>query len=209
MKRQLFILTAPSGTGKTTVLQRVLAQRPDTKLSVSHTTRAPRPGEANGREYLFVDVPTFEELVAEGAFLEWAEVHGNYYGTSRKAIDELMAKGYHVIADIDPQGGRAMLEQAPDAVAIFLLPPSITELERRLRGRGTEPEDVVRRRLRNARGELATARLYHYAVVNDDLEQAVGDVCRILDAAPLRRDAQRDLIDRLQAEPLSWESGEA
>ena len=199
--RHLFVLSAPSGTGKTTLVRRLLKARDDLRLSVSHTTRAPRPGEQEGVSYYYVGVDTFRRLVDEGAFLEWAEVHGNYYGTSRAEVERLFAEGYHVLCDVDVQGGASIREAAPESLSIFVVPPSLEELARRLRGRGTETEEALRVRLGNARGELAHAPRYDYIVMNDALDDAQADLLAVLHAAPLQRSAQGALLARLLEDP--------
>ncbi|MCX5875824.1 MAG: guanylate kinase [Deltaproteobacteria bacterium] len=170
----LFVISAPSGAGKSTILKKLLAAVPNLAFSVSHTTRTPRPGESNGREYHFVDRPGFEGMRADQAFLEWAEVHGNLYGTSRVAIEAQQAKGIDVFLDIDVQGARQLRDGGhPSAIFLFIAPPSWAELERRLRGRGTDPEETVQLRLNNARREMADAHRYDYLVINDQLDEAV------------------------------------
>jgi guanylate kinase len=170
----LFVISAPSGAGKSTILKKLLTAVPSLAFSVSHTTRKPRPGESNGREYHFVDRPTFEKMRADHAFLEWAEVHGNLYGTSRTAIEAQQAKGIDVFLDIDVQGARQLRDDGhPGAVFLFIAPPSWQELERRLRGRGTDTEETMQLRLNNARREMEDARNYDYLVLNDRLDEAV------------------------------------
>ena len=170
----LFVISAPSGAGKSTILKKLLTRVPNLAFSVSHTTRAPRPGENNGREYHFIDRPTFKGMCTDQAFLEWAEVHGNFYGTSREGIEAQQARGIDVFLDIDVQGARQLREQQlPGAIFLFIAPPSWTELERRLRGRGTDPEETVQLRLNNARREMEDADLYDYLVINDRLDEAV------------------------------------
>lgn len=170
----LFVISAPSGAGKSTILKKLLTAVPNLAFSVSHTTRAPRPGESNGREYHFVDRPTFEGMRTGQAFLEWAEVHGNLYGTSRAAIEAQQAQGIDVFLDIDVQGARQLREQRLEgAIFLFIAPPSWTELERRLRGRGTDAEETVQLRLGNARREMEDAGRYDYLVINDRLDEAV------------------------------------
>jgi guanylate kinase len=171
---KLFVISAPSGAGKSTLLKRLLAELPNLAFSVSHTTRAPRRGESNGREYHFIDRPTFAGMRTDQAFLEWAEVHGNLYGTSRAAIEAQQAKGLDVFLDIDVQGARQLRDYGqPEAIFLFIAPPSWDELEKRLRGRGTDPEETVQLRLNNARHEMEDADRYDYLVVNDQLDEAV------------------------------------
>ena len=170
----LFVISAPSGAGKSTLLKKLLAAVDNLAFSVSHTTRAPRPGESNGREYHFVDRATFEGMREKQAFLEWAEVHGNLYGTSRATIETQQAQGLDVFLDIDVQGAHQLQEQRlPGAVFLFIAPPSLVELEKRLRGRGTDPEETVQLRLNNARREMEDAGRYDYLVINDQLDEAV------------------------------------
>ncbi|MCU0670060.1 MAG: guanylate kinase [Myxococcota bacterium] len=180
---RLFVLSAPSGAGKTTVCKGVIARDPNVVLSVSHTTRAPRPGERDGVEYRFVSASEFQKLVGEGAFLEHAEYSGNLYGTSWAAIEEPLAGGRDVLLEIETEGARQVRERRGDAIAIFLLPPSLAALEARLRGRGTEDRAEVDRRLAIARREFAAARGFSYFVVNDAAERAIDDVLSLLAAA--------------------------
>ena len=169
----LFVISAPSGAGKTTILKAVLASLPAVGFSVSHTTRKPRPGEINGQDYFFVDVEEFKRLRQDGDFLEWAEVHGNFYGTSGRAVTSQLERGQDIILDIDVQGAR-QLQGRPelDATFIFIAPPSVAELERRLSGRQTETAATIALRLRNAEAELQAAHGYDYIIINDDLDQA-------------------------------------
>lgn len=183
----LFVLSAPSGAGKTTVCHGVVARDPGIVLSVSHTTRHPRPGEQDGVQYHFVTPDAFRTLVSQGAFLEHAEYSGNLYGTSWAAIEAPLAAGRDVILEIETEGARQVHERRPDAHLIFLLPPSLAVLEGRLRGRGTESREEADRRLAIARRELAAASGFSWFVVNAVAEQAVADVLAIVAAA--RRDA--------------------
>ncbi|MCX5865682.1 MAG: guanylate kinase [Deltaproteobacteria bacterium] len=170
----LFVISAPSGAGKSTILKKLLAVVANLAFSVSHTTRAPRPGESNGRDYHFVDRTTFAGMRDNQAFLEWAEVHGNLYGTSRAAIEAQQAKGIDVFLDIDVQGAKQLRDGGHQgAIFLFIAPPSLAELERRLRGRGTDPEETVQLRLNNARREMEDAGRYDYLVINDQLDEAV------------------------------------
>jgi guanylate kinase len=178
-----FVIAAPSGTGKTTVCRRVVERDPLVELSVSHTTRARRPGEEDGTAYHFVTPEVFDAMVEAKSFLEWAEYHGNRYGTSWDALDAPLARGHDVLLEIEVQGARQVRERRGDARLIFLIPPSMAVLEARLRRRGTESEEAVAGRLALARREIAVADgLFHYAVVNDDLERCVAEICEILRA---------------------------
>ena len=177
-----FVVAAPSGTGKTTVCRLVVERDPLTELSISHTTRERRPGEQDGVAYHFVTRAAFQELVDADAFLEWAEYHGNRYGTSRAALEAPLARGHDVLLEIEIQGARQVRERRPDARLIFLLPPSVEVLEARLRSRGTESAAALAGRLRLARSELAAADGFDYAVVNDDLERCVVEVVSIVRA---------------------------
>lgn len=171
---KLFILSAPSGAGKTTLLKRVMADLPGLAFSVSHTTRLPRIGELEGIDYHFVSRDAFKMMRDQGQFLEWAEVHGNFYGTSRPAVLAQLAQGLDVILDIDVQGAAILRKSAViPAASLFIAPPSVQELERRLRGRGTDSEETILLRLKNARVEMQAALDYEYLIVNADLEQAI------------------------------------
>lgn len=186
MEGLLVIISAPSGVGKTTLIKRLLEERPEMVFAVSHTTRPKREGEVEGRDYYFVDEETFSRMVAQGEFLEWAVVHQHRYGTSKKEVERLLQTGRDVVFEVDFQGGRALMRHYPEAVSIFILPPSLKEVERRLRKRGTDDEETIALRLKNARIEIATAFEYRYAVINDDVERALREVLTILDAERLR-----------------------
>jgi guanylate kinase len=175
-----FVVAGPSGTGKTTVCLALRRRDPKLLLSVSHTTRAPRSGERDGADYHFVSAEEFQRLCAEGAFLEWAVYNGNHYGTSWKAIEGPLADGLDVLLEIEVQGARQVRRRLPDARLIFLLPPTMPVLVRRLAGRGTDSEEQVASRLRTARRELEAVEEFDYAVVNDDLERCVADVLEII-----------------------------
>jgi len=177
-----FVVSAPSGTGKTTVCRSVVARDAEIVLSISHTTRAPRPRERDGVDYFFVSREAFEELVAQGAFLEHAEYRGNLYGTSWSAIENPRAHGRDLLLEIDTAGARQVRTRLQAARLIFLLPPSLAVLERRLRARQTDSEEVIRQRLAIAKDEIAAAPWYDYAVVNDDLEHAISNVLEIVRA---------------------------
>jgi len=187
------ILSAPSGGGKTTIARRLLATRADLGYSVSCTTRTPRAGEQDGRDYHFVSRETFEELRARGEFAEWAEVHGNMYGTLKSEVQRILDGGRHVMMDIDVQGAKAFHHAFPSAVLVFVLPPSAEVLRDRLSSRSTERPEVLALRLRNARDELRAIADYHYVVVNEDLDRAVAQVGSIIDAESARRERLRAL----------------
>ena len=180
MSGKLFVVTAPSGAGKTSLINALLKDDPRLKLSVSYTTRAPRPGERNGREYHFVDDATFLGMRERAEFLESAEVHGFRYGTSKKVISDALARGDDLILEIDWQGARQVRALYPGCVGIFIHPPSVEELERRMRDRGQDSEAVIRRRLENAREELAHAGEFEYAIINKDFETARQQLAEII-----------------------------
>ncbi len=183
----LFVISAPSGTGKTTILKEVMAAIGGLSFSISHTTRSPRAGEQDGVDYHFVDRDRFVAMREQGAFLEWAEVHGNFYGTSREAVAAVLADGTDIILDIDVQGCRQVRAATSDAVSLFVVPPSWEELERRLTGRGTDNEETILLRLTNARQEMADVGHYDYVVVNDELAPAVATMSAIIYAERSRQ----------------------
>ncbi len=176
----LVVMSAPSGAGKRTLLEKLWETRPSLETTVSATTRAPRPAEVDGEDYHFLDRETFERRVAAGDFVEWAEVHGNLYGTLREELDRRLASGHDIILELDVQGMRNLKAQRDDVVTVFLTPPSLEELERRLRNRGTEDEAVIALRLRNARDEMAAQDEFDYVIVNDDLDRAAAEMENIL-----------------------------
>ncbi len=183
----LLVMTGPSGAGKTTLSRRVMAQVPDVRFSVSYTTRPAREGEVDGVDYHFTDLPSFEARAADAEFLEHALVHGNRYGTHRPQVEGLVGDGAVVLLDIDVQGARQVRASGIDAVFLFVLPPSDSELERRLRGRGTDSDDVIAGRLGIARREMSEAPWFDYLVINDDLDRATADFLAIVRAERLRR----------------------
>lgn len=183
----LVVIAAPSGGGKSTVLGRIFTKVENLLFSISHTTRPERKGEEDGREYFFVDRPSFRKLISEGAFLEWAEVHGNLYGTSRAELDRARAIGKDLVLDIDVQGAAQILKAYPKAVTIFLRPPSVEVLGERLRKRATDPEAVVATRIHNATGEIQRASEFRHVVVNDDLETTVETVKGIIEQERAKR----------------------
>jgi guanylate kinase len=177
---KLFVVSAPSGAGKKTVLDRLLAQDPQLTYSVSATTRDPRPGEVDGKEYYFLDRAEFERRVTDGAFVEWAEVHGNLYGTLRSELERLRSSGKDVVLEIDVQGMRNLKRDGLDAATIFIMPPSLAELERRLNKRGTNNLEDIAVRLRNARDEIAARGEYDHVVVNDEVGRAAEEMKQII-----------------------------
>ncbi len=188
---RLVILSAPSGAGKSS-LAKALATDPRFGISVSHTTRSPRPGEQDGVHYHFVDHATFAHMVADGAFLEHAQVFGNRYGTTRAAVESLLSEGRHVILDIDWQGARRIKALWPEALAIFILPPSLEALEARLRGRGQDDESVIVGRMDKARAEIAHAREFDHIIVNDEFDEALADLKTLIAEGRVRRPLRYD-----------------
>ncbi|MBM4395236.1 MAG: guanylate kinase [Deltaproteobacteria bacterium] len=198
----VIIVSAPSGTGKTTLIRRVLAAEPGAAFSISHTTRPPRNGERDGTDYRFVSDADFDRMVEEGAFVEWARVHQHRYGTSRGEVERLLSTGRDVVFDVDYQGGRALMRAFPDAVSVFVLPPSMEEVRKRLYSRGSEAPDAMRARLQKARVEMACAGEYRYNVVNGDLDRCVADVLAIVRADRLRSTRAAACVRELVAQPV-------
>ncbi|MBO9582255.1 MAG: guanylate kinase [Sphingobium sp.] len=191
----LFVLSSPSGAGKSTISRKLLADDPGLTMSVSATTRPMRPGEQDGVDYHFVDLPKFKEMVANHEFLEWAHVFDHRYGTPRAAVDRVLASGNDVLFDIDWQGAQQLYQIAGgDVVRVFILPPSMVELDRRLRARATDPSDVIDRRMARAQSEIAHWDGYDYVLVNDDVEACFRNVRTILHAERLKRSRQTGLI---------------
>ena len=191
----LIVLSGPSGTGKSTVIRELLSERSDIYFSVSFTTRQPRVGEANGVNYYFVSKEEFEAMIGRGEFLEYAQYVENYYGTSMKLIEEKLAAGIDVLLDIEVQGAAKVREKCPDAVFIFIIPPSFEELSRRLHGRQTDSEEVIEGRLRQAREECKEIPRYDYLVVNDKVPQAAGEIIAILTAEECKVKNRRYLLE--------------
>ncbi len=202
----LFVVAAPSGAGKSTLVNALLERDGAITLSVSHTTRPPRPGETSGKHYFFLDRAAFEREIAAGVFLEHAEVHGNLYGTSRTMVQDLLTQGRDVLLEIDWQGAQQIRRSQPDCVSVFILPPSRAELERRLRGRGSDAPEVIERRLHNSRGEIAHAHEFDYILVNDVLETALADLQAIVRAVRLRSSLQGQRHEKLIADLLAAEA---
>jgi len=208
MSGRLFVIAAPSGAGKTSLVKATLARESNLRVCVSHTTRAKRPNEIDGRDYHFIDVPTFKALIAADGFLEYAPVFDNFYGTSRAALAEAFGRGHDVILEIDWQGARQVRERTRDATSgragctmVFVLPPSRAELERRLRGRGTDDATVIARRLRDTVDDMSHYNEFDYVIINDDFERAVADLRRIVvgpaDDLLASRPALEPLLDEL------------
>ena len=208
------VLSAPSGAGKTTIAKALVEGNEDVVFSVSATTRPARDHEVDGVDYRFLSEPKFRAMIEADEFVEWAQVHGHLYGTSRKALQVALDDGRFLILDIDVQGAMQMRERVPDVVLVFVIPPSADALVERLTERGTEGEDTVARRIENARGELEQASQFDYIVVNDDLEQAIDEVRSIVSAESRRTDRAIDLwneirqlqgrIDRILAEDFDF-----
>jgi len=196
----LFIVSSPSGGGKTTLIRRLMANPPGEPLrfSVSHTTRPRRDGEVNGREYHFITAGEFEKMARHGEFLEHNEVHGNFYGTARSEVLPRLAGGEDVVLDIDVQGARDIRAAHPEAISVFIVPSSSAELERRLKARGLDSEDAIRKRLINAAKEIAQAEEFQYVIVNDDLERAGLELESVVRASRLSPDRQARVLERLR-----------
>jgi guanylate kinase len=190
MSGNLYIITAASGAGKTSLVRELLAADQQIKLSVSYTTRQPRPGEVDGEHYHFVDEPTFLKMLAAGDFLESAHVHGARYGTSQTRVDEALASGIDLILEIDWQGAAQVRKLYPSAMSIFILPPSMTALESRLRGRGQDAEEVILKRLAAAREEMSHVWEFDYVTINDKFEESLQDLAAIVRTNRLKCNAQ-------------------
>jgi guanylate kinase len=188
MKGSLFIVSAPSGAGKSSLVKAALAEDKRLALSVSYTTRSPRAGETNGREYHFVDRKTFDAMLQRGDFLESAEVHGNRYGTSQSWIEEARSRDLDILLEIDWQGAQQVRKAFSDAVSIFILPPPpvLAQLEQRLRGRGQDPEEAIQRRLRDAREEIGHVAEFDYVIINNEFDEARRDLAAIVRATRLK-----------------------
>lgn len=199
-KGLLFVVSAPAGCGKDTILEQVLAKEDNVGYSVSATTRAPRPGEVDGTHYFFITRQRFEEMIANGEVLEYTEYCGNYYGTPRKGVEAMLAEGRDVVLKIEIEGAMNIKKLFPDCCLVFILPPSMRELERRLRKRGTEDEPTIMRRIAQAKNELDAAAGYDYFVVNDDLEDAVNDLCAVIRGEKCRRERCLALLDSIKGE---------
>jgi guanylate kinase len=190
----LFVISSPSGGGKGTIIRRVLDDVPDLSYSVSFTTRAPRQGEVDGREYFFVTQPVFEEMVAEGEFLEWACVHGNLYGTAKRQVAEETAAGTDIVLEVDVQGAASVRQLALDSVSIFILPPSYEVLRERLIARGTDGPEELEMRLRSAPEELRQYEAFDYVIINEEIDRAASQLAAIIHAERARRVRQEPVV---------------
>ena len=186
----LFVVAAPSGAGKSSLVNAVLAREPDISLSISFTSRGPRPSERHAQHYHFVSEDAFRAMIAAGDFFEYAQVHGDYKGTARQSVEPFLEAGRDVLLEIDWQGARQVREKVPDCVTIFILPPSRQELERRLRTRAQDSEETILRRLADSRGDISHAHEFDYIIINQDFDRAVDDLLAITRAQRLRRAAQ-------------------
>ena len=201
VRGRLFVVAAPSGAGKTSLVHALLQRKPELHVSISHTTRKMRPTEQDGREYHFVEVKEFKQLIEQGEFLEHAQVFDNYYGTGRRPVETELARGNNVVLEIDWQGAQQVRKAMPDCVTIFILPPSRKSLEERLRNRKTDSDEVIGRRLRDAVGDMSHWKEFNYVVVNDDFERAVSDLASIVEGGGEHLRATRpelkSLVDKL------------
>ncbi|MGH9360007.1 MAG: guanylate kinase [Terriglobia bacterium] len=196
-KGSIFIISAPSGSGKSTIVRHLLDAAPEVRFSVSYTTRPPRNGEKEGKDYVFVSPARFKRMIAADAFAEWAEVYGNYYGTPLRQLRTAERQGRDILLDIDVQGHRKVRRRVRDVVSVFLMPPSFRELERRLWRRHSDAPEVIAQRLIAAREEVQQWKEYDYIVVNDDVPHATRALSAILAAARLRRENQREKIGKI------------
>lgn len=190
MRGTLYIVAAPSGAGKSSIVNAVLARDPNIALSISFTSRAPRPGERHAEHYHFVSEDEFQRMIDAGEFFEYARVHGDWKGTARQSVEPQLASGRDVLLEIDWQGARQVRAKVPDAVSVFILPPSRQALEARMRNRGQDSEDVIQRRLAAAREEMSHYTEFDYVIVNERFETAVDEMCAIFVASRLRREVQ-------------------
>lgn len=191
---ELFVITGPSGVGKATVLSRLLKNIDNVYVSISATTRKPRQGEVNEKDYFFMEREEFEKLIKEGKFLEYAEYVGNYYGTPAGSVNEMLKNGKDVILEIEVQGALKVKEKCPDANMVFIIPPSFSALEFRLRSRGTESDDVIAKRLEKARSEYLMVDKYDYIVINDDIDKAADEIRAIIMSSRCKKDKRKNLL---------------
>ena len=196
-KGDIFVISAPSGTGKTTLVRLLLSRFPTLSFSISYTTRLPRPGEVNGQHYFFVSEREFKKSIAKGEMLEWAKVYGHYYGTPLTFVQEKIAAGKDIVLDIDIQGAQAVKKKMPEAILIFLIPPSWNELQRRITSRSSDSPEEIKKRLEAAKKEILAAREFDYIVINDVLEDALKELVSIIQATKARANKRWPEIKRL------------
>ena len=200
MRGNLFVVVAPSGAGKTSLVKALLEKEPNIRLSISYTTRKPREGEVNRRDYHFVDRPTFEKMIAQGDFLEYAAVYGNYYGTSKRWIEDQLSGDHDVLLEIDWQGAAQLRRLFPILVGIFILPPSLAELRKRLESRGKDAPEAIERRMASAREEISHVLEFEYIIVNERFEAALSDLISVVHATRVSRAQQSVRLASLLAE---------
>jgi len=196
-KGDIFVISAPSGTGKTTLVRLLLSRFPTLSFSISYTTRLPRPGEVNGQHYFFVSEKEFKKSIVKGEMLEWAKVYGHYYGTPLTFVQEKIAAGKDIVLDIDIQGAQAVKKKMPEAILIFLIPPSWNELQRRITSRSSDSPEEIKKRLEAAKKEILAAREFDYIVINDVLEDALKELVSIIQATKARANKRWPEIKRL------------
>jgi guanylate kinase len=197
---RLVLVSAPSGAGKTSLVKAVLRREPRLRFSISYTTRRPRPHETDGKDYFFVDDVRFDTMASAGEFLEYARVFDNWYGTGRRHVEDLIERGYWVLLEIDWQGARQIRRRVPEALSIFVVPPSLAELEQRLRGRATDSEAVIARRLRDALDDIGHWSEFDYVIINDDFETAVAEMLAIVRGTPTIPSAADERVAQALAE---------
>ncbi len=200
-KGLVFVVSGPSGSGKSTLCREMIRQFPNLRFSISHTSRPMRPGDQEGKDYYFVSAEEFQRMIDHGDFEEWAMIYGHHYGTSRKALETMVTEGYDVILDIDGQGARQLREKKISAVYVFILPPSVAELERRLSRRKTEDPEVLRERLGKARAEIEEARMYDYVIVNNELPNALEKLKAVIRAESCRQERMMDVLKSFLQKP--------
>ena len=193
----LIIFSGPSGAGKDTILNKIMGEKENLKLSVSHTTRPPREGEVNGKNYYFVSRQEFMKMVENGEMLEYAIYCENYYGTSAVKVKDELEKGNDVILEIEVQGAEQVMKKVPEALSIFILPPSLAELKRRLKTRGTDSDEVINRRVEEAEKEIALAHNYDYVIINDDIEKSAKKVLKIIELQEMKSQNMKHIIDEV------------
>ena len=193
----LIVFSGPSGAGKDTILNKIMGEKENLKLSVSHTTRSPREGEINGKNYYFVSKQEFIKMIENGEMLEYATYCGNYYGTSAVKVQDELEKGNDVILEIEVQGARQIMKKVPEALSIFILPPSLSELKKRLKNRGTDSDEVINRRIKEAEKEIALAHNYDYVIINDDVEKSAKKVLKIIELQEMKSQNMKHIIDEV------------